>query len=223
MISGIYKITNTITNRFYIGQSKDIKTRFKNHLSTLRGNKHKNQFFQNDFNKTFNQLNSDSFLKLEVIEELKDSTQQQRNEREQYYINQFYDNKVNCYNIEKKVINRKSLSCHSLNPLKTKETRRQLMKKRWKDINYKSRIVSKLKESGAQESFRLKQSLKRKEIIASKLIYRGTVISPDGIEYKVFNISTFAKEHSLNRRSFNDLLIQRTKSYKNWKLKAEVL
>lgn len=223
MISGIYKITNTITKRFYIGQSKDIKTRFKNHLSTLRGNKHKNQFFQNDFNKTLNQLSSDSFLILETIEELKDSTQQERNEREQFYLNQYFDNKVNCYNIEKKVINRKSLSCHSLNPLKTKETRRQLMKKRWKDINYKSRVVSKLKESGAQESFRLKQSLKRKEIIASKLIYRGTVISPEGHEYKVFNISTFSREHLLNRRSFNDLFTKRLNSYKGWKLKVEVL
>lgn len=31
MITGIYKITNTITNDFYIGQAKNIKKRFYNH------------------------------------------------------------------------------------------------------------------------------------------------------------------------------------------------
>lgn len=30
-ISGVYKITNTVTGEFYIGSSKDVKTRWVKH------------------------------------------------------------------------------------------------------------------------------------------------------------------------------------------------
>ena len=38
-ISGVYKITNTITNDFYIGSSKDVKRRWAEHKCTSRWNK----------------------------------------------------------------------------------------------------------------------------------------------------------------------------------------
>lgn len=41
-ISGIYKITNTITNDFYIGSSKDIKKRWTSHKSPSRWKEHSN-------------------------------------------------------------------------------------------------------------------------------------------------------------------------------------
>lgn len=51
MKSGIYKITNTITNDFYIGSSIDIKKRFYNHKRCLKENKHRNKHLQNSWNK----------------------------------------------------------------------------------------------------------------------------------------------------------------------------
>jgi len=50
-ISGIYKITNRINNKFYIGSSINIYNRFYRHLSMLNRNCHNNQKLQNSWNK----------------------------------------------------------------------------------------------------------------------------------------------------------------------------
>lgn len=47
---GIYLITNTITNKNYIGKSIDIERRWKNHISELNLNKHVNIDLQADWN-----------------------------------------------------------------------------------------------------------------------------------------------------------------------------
>jgi group I intron endonuclease len=44
-ISGIYKITNIVNNKFYIGSSVDIYHRLKHHYSDLKNNKHGNKYF----------------------------------------------------------------------------------------------------------------------------------------------------------------------------------
>lgn len=49
--SGIYKILNLITNKFYIGSSNNIKHRWTIHKSSLRNNKHHSQKLQNAWNK----------------------------------------------------------------------------------------------------------------------------------------------------------------------------
>lgn len=49
--AGIYKITNTITQDFYIGSAVNFKKRFQIHLSYLRKNKHHSRYLQNSFNK----------------------------------------------------------------------------------------------------------------------------------------------------------------------------
>ena len=41
-ISGVYKITNTITGDFYIGSSKDVKKRWREHKCKSTWNKHPN-------------------------------------------------------------------------------------------------------------------------------------------------------------------------------------
>ena len=47
MTIGIYKITNLINNKSYIGQAQDVKLRKCQHLSELRGKCHFNQYLQN--------------------------------------------------------------------------------------------------------------------------------------------------------------------------------
>jgi group I intron endonuclease len=47
----IYKITNKVNNKFYIGSSKNFKKRIHSHLSQLRGQSHHNNHLQNSFNK----------------------------------------------------------------------------------------------------------------------------------------------------------------------------
>lgn len=51
MNSGIYKITNIINNKFYIGSSKDLNKRLSRHKIDLRSNRHTNQHLQRSWNK----------------------------------------------------------------------------------------------------------------------------------------------------------------------------
>ena len=49
--SGVYKITNEVTGKFYIGSSKDIDARFERHKTLLRTNNHVNTILQRSWNK----------------------------------------------------------------------------------------------------------------------------------------------------------------------------
>ena len=62
MSCGIYKITNIINGKIYIGCSLDCEQRFIKHKSKLNKNKSNNQHLQNAWNKD----GKDSF-KFEVI------------------------------------------------------------------------------------------------------------------------------------------------------------
>jgi group I intron endonuclease len=48
---GIYKITNTVNNKIYIGCASNIRTRVNGHLYDLRKNIHKNSYLQKSWNK----------------------------------------------------------------------------------------------------------------------------------------------------------------------------
>lgn len=95
-ISGIYKITNTITSDFYIGSSKNIKQRWYGHKCLSVWKKHPNVKLY----KAMTQYGRDNFT-IEVIEE----TDNLR-EREQYWIGQlkptYNDRHADGYNIERK-------------------------------------------------------------------------------------------------------------------------
>lgn len=77
MNSGIYIIKNTITNKFYIGSSSNIKKRFKVHKRMLKTNIHHSIHLQRAFNK-YGEKNFD-FIILELTDDLLN--------REQYHIN----------------------------------------------------------------------------------------------------------------------------------------
>lgn len=50
IIIGVYKINNTLSERYYIGYSTDISRRFRNHRSKLKQNCHDNIFLQRAYN-----------------------------------------------------------------------------------------------------------------------------------------------------------------------------
>ena len=64
IISGIYKITNIITGDFYIGSSKDIKRRWKNHKYYIKCKEHPNNQMYLDMQK----YGVDKFV-FEILEE----------------------------------------------------------------------------------------------------------------------------------------------------------
>lgn len=87
---GIYCIENIITNKKYIGQSKDIKERWKSHRWALNHGKHINKHLQASWNK----YGQEAFI-FSVLEECDENKLQ---EREEYYIS-YYDSYNNGYNL----------------------------------------------------------------------------------------------------------------------------
>ena len=93
--SGIYKITNKFNGRIYFGSSVDFVKRWSAHQSDLLHNRHPNQFLQNDYNICKNKHGSEP-LTYEIVEFVG------VNElliREQYYLDMYFDDKNNTYNI----------------------------------------------------------------------------------------------------------------------------
>ena len=88
MTCGIYMIQNKVNNKMYIGQSKDIEDRWKDHRKKLKGGYHENKYLQSDWNK-YEQDNFEFSILLECKEN-------QFNTYEQYYIFELmtYDTKV---------------------------------------------------------------------------------------------------------------------------------
>lgn len=100
-VSGIYKITNTVTGEFYIGSSKNIRQRWYTHKVPSVWKKHPNIKLYQDMSR----LGDNNFI-IETIEE----TDNLR-EREQYWIEKLHpsynDRQANGYNEERK---RKSMN-----------------------------------------------------------------------------------------------------------------
>ena len=97
-ISGVYKITNTVTGDFYIGSSKDVKKRWREHKHPSVWKNHPNNPMYHDMQK----YGVDKFV-FEVIEEAEESFLK---EKEQYFIetlNPTYNNyNAKGLNIEKR-------------------------------------------------------------------------------------------------------------------------
>lgn len=77
-ICGIYCIENLINNKKYIGLSRDIKKRLKEHELKLRTNIHSNRHLNDSFN-----MYGEEFFKFYILEVCKEN---QLNDREIYYI-----------------------------------------------------------------------------------------------------------------------------------------
>lgn len=91
IIQGIYKIENTKNKKAYIGQSKNIYDRFKQHKRELKNNTHHSKKLQMSYNKTLDK----SIFEFSIVEVVDD--EKNLDEREQYYID-FYDSFNNGYN-----------------------------------------------------------------------------------------------------------------------------
>lgn len=90
MSIGIYKITNTVNGKVYIGQSINIEKRWKRHIYELSKNRHGNLHLQSAWNK----YGSSSF----VFKVLKICSKEKLNYYETYYWEQYRNN---CYNLHK--------------------------------------------------------------------------------------------------------------------------
>lgn len=92
MNSGIYKITNIVNNKVYIGCSKNIKQRWISHKSEAFNEKHIQ--YNYSIHKAFRKYGLENFL-FEIIEEILD--EKEMFEKEKYWI-KYYNSYINGYN-----------------------------------------------------------------------------------------------------------------------------
>lgn len=79
---GVYKITNIVNHKIYIGSSKTILQRWRNHIKTLEAHTHSNMFLQVDWDK----YGKNNF----VFEILEECAENDRYDIEQKYLDEFF-------------------------------------------------------------------------------------------------------------------------------------
>jgi len=165
---GIYKILNTHTNRTYIGQASRFKKRWLDHKRSLLAGKHQNRFIQADFNKCKEALGHNDFLEFHVLEVLEGSTKEERNQREEWWIAQFYelqhpDGTRVCYNFKEKT-KAKDRSCYSSTPEETKAKKSLKSKEMWISPNFKEATRESIREAVMKPEVRALRSQRMKEV-----------------------------------------------------------
>ena len=187
--AGIYKITNLHNGRFYIGSAKNLSSRYKSHHSSLRRNKHHNQYLQNDWNK-YKDTAIYEFTAIQFTSE------EQRLLVEQKWLDKLFDD-PGCCNHKRKV-NSKPRSRYSNTPEETGRKISEIRKRNWKDLKYRKEQTKKLK----------KYAFKPKTC---------TFISPEGNVTTITNYSEFCRNNPQYRKQgFVGLGLEKTKSYKGW-------
>ncbi len=142
--SGIYKITNSITNRIYIGSAKKFKIRWGQHSKSLIEGKHQNKFIQNDFNKCKQEQLDNSFIVFDILEVTDGKTKEERLEIEQKYIDLYFDKQEICYNFRKKAGSREG--CVTINKEEFSKKMSEQSTKMWTDPEHQKLMSKKLSE-----------------------------------------------------------------------------
>lgn len=126
--SGIYKITNKLNKKIYVGATKNIRIRKNNHLSRLRQNKHNCKSLQLDFNK----YGETNFI-IEVLEVVADIKYLEI--RENFWISELKAN-------DKQYGYNKRKFCDNNKELKHSEETKELISKKRKNKGMGKRILS---------------------------------------------------------------------------------
>ena len=128
-ISGVYKITNTITGDFYIGSSNDVKRRWKEHKCTSRWNKCPNNPMYIDMRK----YGVDKF-EMQIIAEVEE---EKLKETEQQFIEKLNPTYNSC-NAKGRNIERRKKYCKEYEKSdKRKKAKKEYNKKYYKTDKYK--------------------------------------------------------------------------------------
>lgn len=218
-IEGVYKITNTVSKKVYIGSAVNLADRYSDHKSTVKGNKHVNSHLQNSYN-----FHGEAAFTFEIIE----FTHGNRKEREDYWI-AFYDatEKTKGYNILKSATVsteeiRERLSRSLLGHVVTDETRQKIGDKN-RGKKHTPEVVEKRAQAmkgrkpakstiEAGKKFRAENPDFLAEI--NKVSYSFT--NPEGVVYEGIGIKDFALQMGLDPKGLNHVHTGKNKSHQGW-------
>jgi group I intron endonuclease len=194
--SGIYKIINIQNGRIYIGSTSRFKDRARSHKNDLEMNRHSNDFLQNDFNKCG--TNSFIFEILEICSDNKD----ERLKREQFFIDQFYENQKNCYNLTKNAKDNRS-------GRKNRDPTNPITDLRCRPLSdeHKNRISESNKEVWQEDA-----DLRRQALADANKRWDNVEFP----EYKLTNIDT--NESVIIKSSLREWCLEKNLSYKSMNL-----
>lgn len=109
-MNAIYEIVNIINNKKYIGSTKNVESRIKNHFYLLENNKHKNKHLQYSYNK----YGKENF-RFRVLKEFKNISREELFDMEQIYIDKYnFDDLFNYSKIVSKNVAKSANQIHLL-------------------------------------------------------------------------------------------------------------
>lgn len=233
--SGIYKIVNKINKKIYFGSTMNFKKRCYQHIRALKFGKHSNIHLQN----SYNQYGSDAFL-FEVVE-VTENTEKSLIECEQKFLDIYWDNCIDCYNINRtaKIKNKRKYP----KGRKLSELHKEKISKSHKGKALSEEHKQKIKNNAANnENYGLRgkhQTEEAKKKISESRIgekhwfygkkfsearnnklkkrYNIKLLSPHGVVYDgIFGLTDFAKEHNLSLAGLRFLINGERSSHKGW-------
>lgn len=223
---GIYKITNIINGKFYIGSSVNLNRRKSRHFEDFRKNIHSNPHFQNAYNK----YGEENFI-FEVIEYVEDKTM--LIEREQHWLDYYkpfneigynmVKNASSCLGVKRSEETRKKMSESKKGIPKSESTKEKMRQPRSEETKEKMRKPKANKNKNVENVEKVKpiKILKTKEEISE--IQRGSNNPRAKLTEKdVIEIKRLIKNGVTNReiaRKFNigETTIAQIKTKKRWK------
>lgn len=222
MNSGIYIIANTESDKFYIGSSVNLRKRWADHKSSLRGGQHRNSHLQHAWDKygevVFN------FGVLEYLDDLKELIP-----AEQFWCDIYRGEGKELYNIALvgsapmlgrhcSKEHRRKISEANKGKRRSKETRRKIsMAHKGKILSEetKNKISKSMKGKGHPHSMKTRRKIgaaHAKPYPALRNQDTGEII-PAGV-----NLNALCRERNLNSKNLYEVVAGHRHHHKGWKL-----
>jgi len=216
-ISGIYKIVNKVSGKYYVGSSKNIEDRWSQHKADLRNNNHKNDYLQNSWNK--HGENNFDFLIVEEIEPIK----QKLLEIEQKYLDIVNAEKEKSYNLkfiaeggDISEYSRNKISKSNKGKILSEETKRKISDATKRMMN-SPEMFSKMSKARKGKPASKNWLSKIRDNTIYNFINTNTQEKFSGTRYE------FRIKHNIDKASVRSLVLGQYNQIKGWKLNTELL
>ena len=205
MIGYIYGVL--IDERYiYVGQTRNIEKRFRQHKSMLFAKKHHNRFMQNLHNKY--SIDSFEFFLLDI---LVTDNQNDVDKLEEYYISVYRRALFN-------IINICNVSANSNGVKRSDATKKRCSdakKDHWSRLDYREQTTKRLKQyhNNSDNKNRMVEKRVKNQIYK----YKG-LIDPNGVVYEnIKNYSAFCRDNNINQGAIYQVLKGNIPAHKGWK------